>query len=305
MVEIPCPVCGSEKREKLLTGGDYICASPLEFTLVTCGECGLVYLCPRPEAADLEAHYGNEYREWQSPPASGLASRFRVLGVRRKVRAVAEAGGRGRLLDVGCGYGDFLQGAREAGFEVSGTELESEQARRASELSGADVRAGGLEECSFETSSFDVITLWHVLEHLPDPVGTLTIARELLKPGGTIVVGVPDSGSWAARLFGPYWAGYDMPRHLCDFSAATLEDALRRAGFAARSRSYFMGTYDNVRISLEFLIKDRVPEGQMKSILLRLIGGPLARLVLTGPTIALQVLGRGTVVTCFANRAVA
>jgi len=300
MVEIPCPVCGSEKRETLLTGGDYICASPLEFTLVTCGECGLVYLCPRPEAADLEAHYGDEYREWQSPPASGLAARFRVLGVRRKVRAVTEAGGRGRLLDVGCGYGDFLQGAREGGFEVFGTELESEQARRASELSGADVRAGALDECSFEPSSFDVITLWHVLEHLPDPVGTLASASELLKPRGTLVVGVPDSGSWAARLFARYWAGYDMPRHLCDFSATTLEDALRRAGFAPLSRSYFMGTFDNVRISLEFLIKDRVPRGELRSALLRLVGSPLSRLALTAPAIALQLLGKGTVVTCFA-----
>jgi SAM-dependent methyltransferase len=301
MVEIPCPVCSSEERRKLLTGGDYICEDALEFTLVTCASCGLVYLCPRPDAADLSSHYGEEYRAWQSPPSSGLASRFRALGVRRKVRAVREAGCGGRLLDVGCGYGDFLAGASAAGFDACGTELDSEQARRAAETSGADVRTGGLGECGFERSSFDVITMWHVLEHLPDPVGTLAAARALLKPGGTIVVGVPDAGSWAARLFGRYWAGYDMPRHLCDFSAAALEDALRRAGFEPHVRSYFMGTFDNVRISLEFLIKDMVSEGALKSILLKLAGSPVARLVLTPLAVATQWLGKGTVVTCFAR----
>jgi SAM-dependent methyltransferase len=303
MVEIPCPVCSSEERVPLLSGADHIHEAHGEFTLVKCAACGLVYLDPRPGPDEMSAHYGEDYRAWQSVPAKGLLARFRAMGVKRKVDAVASQFPAGRLLDVGCGYGDFLAGARQSGFEACGTELDPGQAERAAQASGAEVRAGDLETCGFEPESFGVITMWHVLEHLPDPLGALRSARELLKPGGMVVVAVPDAGSWAARLFRGYWAGYDMPRHLTDFSSETLEDVLSRSGFQPVSRSYFMGTFDNVRISTEFLIKGKTRPGTVRSLLLALAGNPLTRLLFTPLALALQRLGKGTVVTCFARRA--
>lgn len=301
MIHVPCPVCHSENNTKLLSGTDRIRGSEDDFTLVTCNDCGLIFLNPRPDAGELAEHYDEGYREWQAP-TSGFTSFFRRAGVRRKVAAVAGEAGRGRVLDVGCGYGDFLAEAARSGFETFGTELDFDQADRAARASGAQVKAGTLESCGFPPSSFDVITMWHVLEHLPDPVGSLKAASELLKPGGAIVVAVPDAGSRAARFFKEYWAGYDMPRHLMDFSAPVLEATLRRAGFQPAKRSYFMGTYDNLRISLEFLIKGRLRPGRLERLLLALVGNPLTRLFLTPAAMLLQRSGRGSVVTCFARK---
>lgn len=303
MVEITCPVCSSDESSVLLTGQDHICGDSTTFRLVRCASCGLVYLNPRPDAGELSDHYAERYRQWQSVPATGLAARFRALGSRRKAGAVAGLAGAGRLLDVGCGFGDFLLSARKCGFEPFGTELEPDQARRAAAASGADVRAGEPDKCSFEPGSFDVVTMWHVLEHMEDPLGTLRAVRSLLKPGGLAVVAVPDAGSWAARLFGGYWAGYDMPRHLLDFSRQTLEATLARAGFRTEQASYFMGTFDNVRISLEFLIQGEVRNERLRSLLLKLVSFPLIRVALTPAALILQRLGKGSVVTCFARAA--
>lgn len=302
MIQVPCPICRTDDFIPLHTARDFISDQPGEFNLVRCASCGLVYLNPRPDPGELGAYYDDPYRLWQSASESGLQARFRRMGARRKLKAVEVCGARGRLLDVGCGNGDFLLEAGLRGWDAAGTEFDAQQAGYAARRSGADVRPGELSGCGFGEGSFDVITMWHVLEHMPDPLATLEAALSLLKPGGFIFVAVPDCSSWAARLFGRHWAGYDAPRHLQNFPAGTLKKTLTRAGFNNAGATYFMGTYDNVKISLDFLIKDRVSRPGARRALLLLAGNPLARVLLTPVAMLLQRLDKGTVVTVRAQK---
>jgi SAM-dependent methyltransferase len=148
--------------------------------------------------------------------------------VRRRLRWVHKVVGqqkRMKLLDIGCGEGTFLSAARQAGHEVAGTELEPAAAR------AQDLRvAGSLSELAHEVATYDCITFWHSLEHMPNPVESLQQAVSLLKPGGILLVAVPDAGGWQARVFGDAWLHLDIPRHLYHFNKTSLERLLQGAG---------------------------------------------------------------------------
>jgi SAM-dependent methyltransferase len=140
-------------------------------------------------------------------------------------------GGRpGRALDVGCGKGLLLAQLRDAGWKVEGTELSEVSSRFARSL-GVNVFQGPVQEAPVPAESFDVVTLFHVLEHLTDPKGALAHICRLLRPGGSLVVEVPNIGSWYARLFGDLWFHYDVPRHLYHFNRVTLRRMLVESGF--------------------------------------------------------------------------
>jgi SAM-dependent methyltransferase len=137
----------------------------------------------------------------------------------------------GRVLDVGCGNGDFLATLARRGWHVSGTDLSAvacDQARG----KGIVTHEGPLTEANLPATDFDVITLWHVLEHLPDPTVELAEARRLLRDDGLLVLEVPNSGTPTFRLCGKDWVCLDVPRHLQHFTPPTLQQLLRQAGFA-------------------------------------------------------------------------
>lgn len=138
---------------------------------------------------------------------------------------------RGRLLDVGSGAGNTLAGWRDLHDHVVGVEPDPRAVRVAREGLGLDVRAGSLEAQAFAPASFDAATLCHVLEHLPDPAATLRAVAPLLRPGGELIVWVPDFGSLMRPLAGPHWFPYEAPRHLWHFRAAQVVRLLREAGF--------------------------------------------------------------------------
>lgn len=145
--------------------------------------------------------------------------------------------GPGRLLDVGCGTGAFLAAAREAGFEVVGTELSRVAAETARGRFGIDVRVGPFVGKQFGGGErFDVITMIHVLEHMRDPAATLATARRLLVPGGVVVIEVPNRRAVAARLPGPgRRAIYDLPLHLHHFTPPSLRRLVEGSGLAVES----------------------------------------------------------------------
>lgn len=143
---------------------------------------------------------------------------------------------RGRVLDVGCGSGDFLVHMRALGWEVAGVEPDPEAAQVArTALGGADIRTGELEDAAFPESSFDAIALGHVLEHVPAPGATLRACRRLLRPGGCLVLATPNTASLGSERFGASWLHWDPPRHLHLFNRATLSRVASDAGFEVRS----------------------------------------------------------------------
>jgi SAM-dependent methyltransferase len=240
-----CLVCGSERSVRLFTATDRLYhTTAKEFAVVRCRECGLVRLHPRPDAEELRRYYPEDY--WFAPDesaASRMAEAYRRLVLRDHVRFVAQALGggraRGRLLDVGCGGGLFLGMMRERGYRVAGLDFSREAAAMAWSRQRAPAVCGDLANAPLRAGSFAGITMFHVLEHVPDPRAYLEAARELLAPDGRLVVQVPNAASWQFRVLGRRWSGVDVPRHLFDFRDRDVEKLLEDCGMAVVRRKYF------------------------------------------------------------------
>jgi SAM-dependent methyltransferase len=233
-----------ESSEVRLFGArDYISGD--RFDVARCGICGLARTRPEPDPQRLGAYYPPAY--YGVPTARRFPAPVEALQrwlYGRRARAVERLAGRpGRVLDVGCGRGFLLDAFRRRGWAVQGTELDDRSAAHARGL-GITVEVGPAEAWRWPEASFDAVTLWHVLEHLADPASMLDRLRRLLRPGGVLMVGVPDFGSPEARLSREGWFHLDVPRHLAHISGAWLEEAVGAAGFDVRRRSGFAPEYD-------------------------------------------------------------
>lgn len=262
---LKCPVCSSVHRVLLHAELSDICFScaPGEWTLYQCRDCAVAYLDPRPSVASIHLAYANYYTH-KVAPNSGLwlkqiwraavkSYHYFGYGARRNLRhlpgflllhlmpgkkALADAQVRHlprpmsgqRLLDVGCGNGDFLRLARDLGWRVSGVDFDP-RAVEASRKDGLDVLLGGIEIAHHQSKRFDVITLSHVLEHVHDPRHLLMRCRALLKPTGLLWIDTPNIGAQGYQLFGAFWRGLEVPRHLVLFSRDTLEQLLLELKF--------------------------------------------------------------------------
>lgn len=193
--------------------------------IVRCNNCGLVYLNPRDK--DVAALYQfvphDEY--YLSSRADRLATAENDF---KQLEQVCGTGGR-RLLDVGCSYGFFLDVVKSRGWDGYGCELSREQFEFARERH-RNVHNQELARCPFEKNSFDVITLYDVIEHLASPTAFVAQAREFLKPGGFLVLETPDVSSVPARIMGRFWLNF-VRMHLYYFSPNTISQMLVKNGF--------------------------------------------------------------------------
>ena len=140
--------------------------------------------------------------------------------------------GRGRLLDVGCGIGDYLASMAALGWQCSGCNVSEAALKIASrKLPNARLYCKTLEELPFERDAFEAISLWHTLEHLPEPLLTLKRLYDMVVPGGRLVIAVPNIESFEAQILGKYWVEADIPGHLFFFSVRTLKSLVAKAGF--------------------------------------------------------------------------
>jgi len=201
--------------------------------MLRCPGCGTARLAPTPGDEVLAAAYARDYyggagRKFRGP-AGGAFARAHAVRARRAARLRA---GAGRLLDVGCGAGELLLAMRARGWSVEGTERTAGSAARVPAVPGLRVHVGELEALPLPAGRYDVVTLWHVLEHLRDPLAALRRAHALLAPGGHVLLAVPNAASWQARLFGRHWFHHDPPRHLWAFAPSGLAALLAQAGFA-------------------------------------------------------------------------
>jgi ubiquinone/menaquinone biosynthesis C-methylase UbiE len=248
-----CLLCDAADGMPLVESAAQMSARRDRFTFVRCRACGLIYLNPRIPEADIGAWYAADYLPHRGDAAWGryapLAARGQRGTDRARVRAVLHAARLGpatRALDVGCGRPTFLEalhrrtGARGTGIDFSdaGWRAEPERWRAA----GLDLRHGRLEAITLG-GGFDLITLWHALEHDYRPRATLERLRALARDGATLVVEVPDHDGLTRRLQGSAWAGYHTPRHTACYTAATVRAMLERAGWRV-VRQACSGTLD-------------------------------------------------------------
>ena len=225
-----CPVCGQADAAPLFSKDGY--------GMVRCTACSAVFVGEDPAGIDFDALYGQAYytggsdavfADYVGQEAARRAHARRKLAVLRHLPP--RIARQGRLLDVGCAAGFFLAEAR-AHYDVQGVELSTWSSAYARERLGLPVHTGTLQQAALPSNHFDVVTLWDVIEHVPDPVPLLQDAARVLKPGGRLVLTTGDWGSRYAERRGAQWHLMTPPWHLTMFSRATLALAAQRAGLA-------------------------------------------------------------------------
>jgi SAM-dependent methyltransferase len=252
---IACPLCDG-------TGGDIVwpsrypsgitaaelkslysasSAHPLMDQVVRCGSCSLVYVNPRPLPDVILSSYSDaEDPTFVEQNAERIKTFRRIIS--KVLNVMGKSSGEGlRLLDVGCAGGAFPVAARDAGFQATGVEPSRWMADFGRRTYGVNIVEGILRPGMFPAGSFDVITLWDVIEHVPDPHHLLTLIHSLLKPEGWLVVNYPDIGTVAARMLRSRWPFW-LSVHLLYYTRQTMRQQLVRAGFAPKTFATFWQT---------------------------------------------------------------
>lgn len=277
---VACPMCDADAPAPLMEGADLLHPGDEVFRLVTCGRCGHIYQNPRPTEAAIGRYYPDDYLPFLGAvedEARWWKRRERAYGRHMRCSAVHRAVGRpGRVLDVGCATGIFLDGMRRLGWQAQGVEPSPAAAEYARRRFGLDVLTGRLEDSDLPAASFDAITLWDVLEHVHEPRRTLAELARLLRPGGVLVLSLPNPDSLEARLLGPHWLGWDLPRHLNLFRPPQLRAALARFGMPVERIRSFTAGHAVLTMSVEHKLRAQGGDGRRAA---RLLGSLPARLL--------------------------
>ena len=225
-----CPVCTSHNINHIITAEDFLITRE-QFQIYSCDKCGLRFTNPRPNDDQLAGYYdSSEYISHSNESASlvdGLYKIARTFTLRRKRKLIEKLSLNKRLLDVGCGTGHFIDYCQQHGWQVNGVEP-NDIARTQAEDKTKIIIQHDLSE--IVDSSFEVITLWHVLEHLSDLEQTMNQLKSLLAPGGVLIIAVPNFDAYEATVFDEYWAAYDVPRHLYHFNRKALAQLSKKHG---------------------------------------------------------------------------
>lgn len=231
-----CPVCTApvHGEQIVLRRTVQRGALRLECAFETCPSCQHVFLNPQPSADELATFYDADYHVFASAPASGdwvaALVRDRFDGVRLNHAQVVPGG---TYLDVGCGLGDMVAAAEAVGMRAMGVDL-SPIAVDIGRRFGRDLRRGALAEHAFADEAFDSISMYHSLEHMPEPQLIVRECARILKPGATLMVAVPNFGSLSHRVFGGDWRHLDPPYHLQQFVSQSLRQVGEAAGLVLR-----------------------------------------------------------------------
>jgi len=228
-----CPICGSAKQEKALKTKDYF-LSQEEFSISKCKKCGFHFTNPRPIEEKLSAYYKSENYISHSNSKKGLFGflyqQVRRYTLKKKYDLISSKKDANRILDIGCATGQFLNEFKKRGWNCQGIEPD-EQARHFAEKNYGLKVFDPKNIMDLESHSFDVITMWHVLEHVSDLSRRMEDLRRLIKENGIVFIALPNLKSWDALHYGKYWAGLDLPRHLYHFTKNDVENLFEKYGF--------------------------------------------------------------------------
>jgi 2-polyprenyl-3-methyl-5-hydroxy-6-metoxy-1,4-benzoquinol methylase len=238
-----CILCHSAERVLLFRQGDW--------SVYRCIGCGLGFLDPRPDADELSALYRGDY--FQSHYDAGLKvdspeMKRRLSQETHRIRFFRGSKPQGRLLDIGCGMGYFLFACQRRGYQVEGMDISADSAAYVRAELGIPVAVGAIDQIDYPAASFDIITMWHFLEHAPQPEAYLQKARQWLKPDGILVVDVPNYQGTDARKQWDHWTGWSLPYHFYHFTPQTLETFLAKEGFRTIRRKLYLSEHVKDRL---------------------------------------------------------
>jgi 2-polyprenyl-3-methyl-5-hydroxy-6-metoxy-1,4-benzoquinol methylase len=227
-----CPVCNKEEFKQFLNCLDYT-VSRETFSIVECTSCNFKFTNPRPHLHTLGNYYKSEEYISHSNISKGFINStyqtVRKYTLLKKLQLISKFFKTGNLLDIGCGTGEFLNVISEAKWTTIG--IEPDQATR--EIASKKYRLNIYPEeylQELQSESFEIITMWHVLEHVPFLNERIEDLKRLIKPNGVIIIAVPNCSSLDAEIYKEHWAAYDVPRHLNHFTPETLELIFKNHG---------------------------------------------------------------------------
>jgi 2-polyprenyl-3-methyl-5-hydroxy-6-metoxy-1,4-benzoquinol methylase len=257
---VMCNICNHRDAVAVFSGPDRLMRLPGTFQVVRCSHCGVFYQWPRLPWDQLQAYYQGDYdsyvRALSDDPSllRRLIRRIYTIKMRRFVERFHTSG---TLLDIGCGTGSFLEEMQMSGkWRLHAVEPTSSAAIYVRERFGIPVINERIELVSLPERTFDVVTMWNVFEHLEDPKLTVQKVYRSLKQDGIVIVAVPNYESISRVVFGRYWCGWDLPRHLFVFPRTTLIWLFKQNGFTVLDSKCFIGSHAIFGHSLAFLHQD-------------------------------------------------
>lgn len=320
IIDSVCPICESKEYYPLFIARCQEQGSKGPYQLISCTNCGLSRTYPEPDDTELTELYSLGLYAKSSIPS--LANRLNNFLQSERLRYLKSVHSPGKLLDVGCGKGRFLSSVKTLGWQAVGFEPDANRKEWAKSHYGVQVYLGKLDDLPFPDKYFDVITLWHSLEHMRDPSNALAQVKKKLKDEGILIVSVPNFGSVQARFGWGQWFHLDVPRHLYHFNKASLNLLLRKEGFEAISVNTWSLEYNILGFAeticakfggemgaISRLIKDRSIFFKKRSytkclwdlgIILFTLGPAMPLIILT--SMCSSVLGKGGTLTVVASK---
>lgn len=318
----PCRLCGGLEFKPLFSAPAFD-SSNERYGLSKCSRCDLVRTQPTLDEDQLAKYYAPSYYGGYIKKFSGVfESLIHALNTRRARsiltiarRASNETGPAPRVVDIGCGRGHLLRAMQSAGCECHGIERNDFPSNE--QANGIHLYNANVEDIGFESDHFDLAVLWHVLEHLPQPLATIREAHRILRPGGVLAVAVPNFDALQALLFGSRWFHLDLPRHVHHFKMQTLRQCLVDNGFTVLSSSTYsveQNIFGFIQSSLNampgpkhanalytLLKRHETLAAKVKLLAWLLGGGLIAPLAIVESMIA-SVLGKGATAIVYAQK---
>jgi len=228
-----CPICQSSEFTEFLKTQDYFLTNQ-KFTIEQCTACGFKFTEPRPILDDLPKYYESQeyisHSNADKGPVNKIYQTVRSHTLQRKSRLIRKYIHEGQILDIGCGTGEFLNIMQQSKFVATGIEPNQDARKRAKRDYGLAVYDEA-DLNGLQRKYFNVITLWHVLEHVYNLNERIAQIKELIAEDGILIIAVPNPSSWDAKHYGEFWAAYDCPRHLYHFDQLAVKNLFNNYGF--------------------------------------------------------------------------
>ena len=228
-----CPVCSGGDFLSLLICNDYSTTKE-DFTIVSCNSCDFTFTNPRPTDENLGKYYLSDKYISHTNTSKGLFETLyqivRKYAISQKLKLLIRFSESKNHLDIGCGTGEFLNACKNAGFKTKGIEPSELARKKAIKNYNLDIYEN-TDLSQFENSSFHTITMWHVLEHVPNLNETIENFSRILEKNGSVIIAVPNLKSWDAKYYKEFWAAWDVPIHLWHFSKKSIQSLFAKWDF--------------------------------------------------------------------------
>lgn len=230
-----CLVCNSTSFEEYLKSKDFS-VSKEDFTILKCKDCNFHFTNPRPKNEELGRYYISDHYISHNNTSKNLFEKVyqlvRRIAIKGKYNLISGLFNKGRILDIGCGTGDFLNKCKTEKWETKG--IEPSEIARKQAIANYNLDVDEYIDLRDLKGEFDVITMWHVLEHVTELNTTVSELKRLLSPDGKVIIAVPNLESFDASYYKKYWAAYDLPIHLYHFSKESIIKLFEKHGFSLR-----------------------------------------------------------------------